>query len=190
MLGRARAEPARTFLRSFAESVFDGSQPGARGPRHGPNRFCGSHWRREIDVIVIEDLSRLSRAAADLFTVQRLFEFLEVRLIGIVDVRQAFNAYVRAEEPGVDDLHQRSQGQDAARLGGARSRGGRGPCGGLYCSVASIDTVRPAACVPGRLSRTGTIECADRPFHDRDGACSSSARDRENSSSAIQSVKS
>ena len=72
--------------------------------------FRGSHWRREIDVIVIEDLSRLSRAAADLFTVQRLFEFLEVRLIGIVDVRQAFNAYVRAEEPGVDDLHQRSQG--------------------------------------------------------------------------------
>jgi len=40
---------------------------------------------REIDVIVIEDLSRLSRAAADLFTVQRLFEFLEVRLIGIAD---------------------------------------------------------------------------------------------------------
>lgn len=40
---------------------------------------------REIDVIIIEDLSRLSRAAADLFTVQRLFEFLEVRLIGIAD---------------------------------------------------------------------------------------------------------
>jgi len=40
---------------------------------------------RELDVIVIEDLSRLSRAAADLFTLQRLFEFLEVRLIGVAD---------------------------------------------------------------------------------------------------------
>jgi DNA invertase Pin-like site-specific DNA recombinase len=40
---------------------------------------------RGIDVLVIEDLSRLSRAAADLFTLQRLFEFLEIRLIGVAD---------------------------------------------------------------------------------------------------------
>ena len=38
-----------------------------------------------IDVILVEDLSRLSRAQADLFTVQRVLEFAEVRLIGIAD---------------------------------------------------------------------------------------------------------
>lgn len=38
-----------------------------------------------IDVLVIEDLSRLSRAAADLFTLQRLLEYLEIRLIGVAD---------------------------------------------------------------------------------------------------------
>ena len=68
-------------------------------------------YERMMRLVANEDLSRLSRAAADLFTVQRLFEFLEVRLIGIRGrdrhVRQAFNAHVRAEEPGVDDLHQR-----------------------------------------------------------------------------------
>jgi DNA invertase Pin-like site-specific DNA recombinase len=39
----------------------------------------------QLDAIVIEDLSRLSRSAADLFTIQRLFEFLEVRIIGVAD---------------------------------------------------------------------------------------------------------
>lgn len=40
---------------------------------------------REVDVIVVEDLSRLSRSAADLFPVQRLLEYAEVRLIGVAD---------------------------------------------------------------------------------------------------------
>jgi DNA invertase Pin-like site-specific DNA recombinase len=40
---------------------------------------------RLVDVILVEDLSRLSRAQADLFTIQRLLEFSEVRLIGISD---------------------------------------------------------------------------------------------------------
>lgn len=36
-------------------------------------------------MIVVEDLSRLSRSAADLFAVQRLLEYAEVRLVGIAD---------------------------------------------------------------------------------------------------------
>ncbi|HKO49462.1 MAG TPA: recombinase family protein [Polyangiaceae bacterium] len=40
---------------------------------------------RQVDVILVEDLSRLSRAQADLFTIQRLLEFSEVRLVGISD---------------------------------------------------------------------------------------------------------
>jgi DNA invertase Pin-like site-specific DNA recombinase len=40
---------------------------------------------RRVDVIVVEDLSRLSRSSADLFTMQRLLEFLEVRLLGVAD---------------------------------------------------------------------------------------------------------
>jgi site-specific DNA recombinase len=40
---------------------------------------------RQIDVIVVEDLSRLGRAAADLFTAQRLLDFAGVRLVGLAD---------------------------------------------------------------------------------------------------------
>jgi site-specific DNA recombinase len=65
----------------------DRATSGAGTDRPGYERMMRlvANKPREIDVIVIEDLSRLSRAAADLFTVQRLFEFLEVRLIGIAD---------------------------------------------------------------------------------------------------------
>ncbi|MFZ5893256.1 MAG: recombinase family protein [Myxococcota bacterium] len=48
---------------------------------------------RELDVIIIEDLSRLSRAPADLFTIQRMFEFLEVRLIGVADGIDTFASH-------------------------------------------------------------------------------------------------
>ena len=40
---------------------------------------------RQVDVIIVEDLSRLSRSAADLFPVQRLLEYADVRLIGVAD---------------------------------------------------------------------------------------------------------
>src|SRR5260221_29323 len=65
------------------------SRPGGRTREFRPGyeqliRLVQKH-STDINVLVIEDLSRLSRAAADLFTLQRLFEFLEVRLIGVAD---------------------------------------------------------------------------------------------------------
>jgi len=70
------------------ELVFaDRATSGAGTDRPGFERLMRLVTDRpaRVDVILVEDLSRLSRAQADLFTVQRLLEFAEVRLIGIAD---------------------------------------------------------------------------------------------------------
>ena len=70
------------------ELVFsDRATSGAGIDRPGYERMMrlATSKPRLIDVILVEDLSRLSRAQADLFTIQRLLEFSEVRLIGISD---------------------------------------------------------------------------------------------------------
>ena len=68
---------------TFADRAISGA--GIDRPAYERMMRLVTNKPREVDVIVIEDLSRLSRAAADLFTAQRLFEFLDVRLIGIAD---------------------------------------------------------------------------------------------------------
>lgn len=70
------------------DMVFvDRAMSGAGGdrPRYESLIRMATAKPREVDVIVVEDLSRLSRAAADLLTLQRLFEFAQVRLVGVAD---------------------------------------------------------------------------------------------------------
>src|SRR5690349_20598511 len=70
-------------MRIFGDRGISGA--GTDRPAYEKMMRLVTNKPRELDVIVIEDLSRLSRAAADLFTLQRLFEFLEIRLVGIAD---------------------------------------------------------------------------------------------------------
>ena len=67
----------------FADRALSGA--GTDRPDYERMMRLATNKPREIDAIVIEDLSRLSRSAADLFPVQRLLEFSEVRLVGVAD---------------------------------------------------------------------------------------------------------
>lgn len=67
----------------FADRAMSGG--GADRPGFSQLMRLATNKPRQVDVIVVEDLSRLSRSAADLFPVQRLLEYAEVRLIGIAD---------------------------------------------------------------------------------------------------------
>jgi DNA invertase Pin-like site-specific DNA recombinase len=67
----------------FADRAMSGT--GADRPSFDRLLRLATSNPRQVDVIVVEDLSRLSRSAADLFPVQRLLEYAEVRLIGIAD---------------------------------------------------------------------------------------------------------
>jgi site-specific DNA recombinase len=67
----------------FADHGMSGT--GADRPAFERMMRLATNRPRQIDMIVVEDLSRLSRAAADLFPVQRLLEYAEVRLVGVAD---------------------------------------------------------------------------------------------------------
>lgn len=92
-------------LREFAEKhgavvpdelVFaDGAMSGESGDRPDFERLIrlATGKPRQVDVILVEDLSRLSRSAADLFGLQRLFEYAEVRLMGLDDGIDTFASH-------------------------------------------------------------------------------------------------
>lgn len=67
----------------FVDRAMSGT--GADRPSFERMMRFAANRPRQIDVIVVEDLSRLSRSAADLFPVQRLLEYADVRLIGVAD---------------------------------------------------------------------------------------------------------
>jgi site-specific DNA recombinase len=111
---RCRAFADENGARVPDDLVFsDRATSGAGTDRPGFERLMRLVTDRpaRVDVILVEDLSRLSRAQADLFTVQRLLEFAEVRLIGIAD---GIDTSCSRKEPsrrleGLDDSRDASQ---------------------------------------------------------------------------------
>jgi site-specific DNA recombinase len=59
----------------FSDRATSGAGTGTDRPAYEQLMRLVSTKPSQLDAIVIEDLSRLSRSAADLFTIQRLFEF-------------------------------------------------------------------------------------------------------------------
>lgn len=67
----------------FADRAMSGT--GADRPSLNRLLQLATSNPRQIDVVVVEDLSRLSRSTADLFPFKRLFEYAGVRLLGVAD---------------------------------------------------------------------------------------------------------
>lgn len=67
----------------FADRAMSGT--GADRPSLNRLLQLATSNPRQIDVVVIEDLSRLSRSTADLFPFKRLLEYAGVRLLGVAD---------------------------------------------------------------------------------------------------------